>query len=118
MSTLLAQRRNKTHILKNLIILFVIILNLIYFLQLFKYSKELFLDANLKLRQYKLNLMSRFMEIKSVNPKVMQDQIAKELGCSSSTLQRCRQDINMFSLYRNPSISHKRRKKDPKYKPR
>ena len=28
--------------------------------------------------------MSRFMEIKSVKQKLRQDQIAKELGCSSS----------------------------------
>ena len=28
------------------------------------------------------------MEIKSVNTKLGQDQLAKEIGCSSSTLQR------------------------------
>ena len=46
------------------------------------------LDSNLITRQYKLDLMARFMEIKSINAKLRQDQIAKELGCSSSTLQR------------------------------
>ena len=40
-------------------------------------------DSNLITRQYKLDLMARFMEIKSVNPILRQDQIAKELGCSS-----------------------------------
>ena len=57
------------------------------------------LDINIMLRQYKLNLMARFLEIKSVNPKLKQSEIAKELGCSSSTLQRYRQDINMLSRY-------------------
>ena len=39
-----------------------------------------YLEANLILRQYKLNLMSRFLEHKSVKPELRQDQIAKELG--------------------------------------
>ena len=47
--------------------------------------------------------------MKSVNAKVIQDQIAKDLGCSSSTLQRYRQDINMLSPYRIPPNSHKRK---------
>ena len=42
------------------------------------------------------------MKIKSVNHRLGQDQIAKELGCSSSTLQRYRNDINMLSPYRIP----------------
>ena len=45
-------------------------------------------------RQCKLDLLARFMEINSVEPKLRQDQIAKELGCSSSTLQRYKNDIN------------------------
>ena len=53
--------------------------------QIFKKGK---LDSNLILRQKKPDSKARFMEIKSVNPKLRQDQIAKELGCSSSTLQR------------------------------
>ena len=44
-------------------------------------------DSNLIPRQYKLDLMVRFMEIKSVNPKLRQDQIAKKLACSDSILQ-------------------------------
>ena len=47
------------------------------------------------------------MEIKSVNPRLRQDQSAKELGCSGSTLQRYSQDINMFSLYRVPPSTNK-----------
>ena len=60
------------------------------------------LDSNLILRQYKLNLMAKLMEIKSINPKKTQDQIAKELGCSRSNLQRYRQDINMLSPHKYP----------------
>ena len=44
--------------------------------------------------------MARFMEIKSTNPKLKQSETAKELGCSSSTLKRYRNYINMFSPYR------------------
>ena len=57
-------------------------------------------DSNLILRQYKLDLIARFMELKSINPKSRQDQIAKELGCSSRTLQRYSPDIKMQSLYK------------------
>ena len=39
------------------------------------------------------------MESKFVNPKMKQKQIAKELGYSSSTLQRYRYDIKMQSPY-------------------
>ena len=37
-------------------------------------SKTGNLDANLILRQYKLDLMSRFMEMKSNNPKLTQKE--------------------------------------------
>ena len=69
------------------------------------------LDSILFLRQYKLDLMARFLEIKYMNPRLRQDQKAKELGCSSSTLQRYRQDMNFLSRYRIPPNSHKRRQK-------
>ena len=59
-------------------------------------SKTGNLDSNLILRHYKLDLMARFMEIKFLNPKLRQDQVAKDLGSSSSTLQRYRIEINMF----------------------
>ena len=55
------------------------------------------LDKNLITRQYKLDLKARFMEMKSINPKLKQSEIAKEIGCSSSILQRYRQAINMLS---------------------
>ena len=41
--------------------------------------------------------MARFMEIKLINTKLKQSEIAKELGCSCSTLQRYRQDIKKLS---------------------
>ena len=56
--------------------------------------------------------MARFMEIKSVNPNIRQDQLAKKLGCSSSSLQRHRNDKNKLSPYRiSPNNTHKRRQK-------
>ena len=70
------------------------------------------LDANLISRQYKLNLMADFMKIKYENPKMKQTEIANQLGMSSSTLQRYRNDINMLSPYRiNPNNTKKRSKK-------
>ena len=58
------------------------------------------LDANLILHQHKLGLMARFMEIKIRNPKIKQKEIAKEVGNSSSTLQRHKNDIKMESPYK------------------
>ena len=58
-------------------------------------------DINLILRLFKLDLMARFMEIKAVNPKLKQSEITKKLGCSSSTLKRYRNEINILSPYRN-----------------
>ena len=51
-------------------------------------SKTGNLHSNLIIRQYKLDLMSMFMQIKSVNPKLRQSPVTKELGYSCSTLQR------------------------------
>ena len=70
------------------------------------------LDANLISRQYKLNLMADFMKVKYENPKMRQTEITNQLGMSSSTLQRYRNDINMLSPYRiNPNNTKKRPKK-------
>ena len=54
-------------------------------------------NADLIMRQYKSESMAKFMEIKSVNPRLKQDQIAKELGCLSRTSQRYRKKINKLS---------------------
>ena len=64
------------------------------------------------LRQYKVDLIARFEEVESVNPKLIQDQKAKEIGRSSSTLKRYRHDINRLSPYKNPpNNTHKRKQK-------
>ena len=70
------------------------------------------LDANLISRQYKLNLMADFMKVKYENPRMKQSEIANQLGMSSSTIQRYRNDINMLSPYRiSPNNVKKRTKK-------
>ena len=74
-------------------------------------SKTVNFDSNLVFRQYKLDLKASFMQIKSLNPSLKQDQIEKKLSCSSSTLQRYRNDMNVLSPYRIPTNSHKRRLK-------
>ena len=72
------------------------------------------LDANLITRQYKLNLMADFMRVKYENPKMKQSQIANQMGLSSSTLQRYRNDINMLSPYRINTNNVKKRTKKAK----
>ena len=70
------------------------------------------LDPSLISRQYKLDLMSKFMCIKFENPKKKQSEIANQLSYSTSTLQRDRNDINMLSPYRiNPQYTNTRTKK-------
>ena len=70
------------------------------------------LDANLISRQYKLNLMADFMRVKYENPRMKQSQIANQIGLSTSSLQRYRDDINMLSPYRiQPNNPNKRTKK-------
>ena len=56
-------------------------------------SKAGNLHALLVFRQQMLDLMARFMEIKSIKPRMKRKEIAKELGYSNSTLQRYAQDI-------------------------
>ena len=69
------------------------------------------LDANLISRQYKLNLMADFMRSKYENPRMKQSEIANQLGLSSSTIQRYRNDIKMLSPYRIQSKNIKKRTK-------
>ena len=76
-----------------------------------KISRTGNIDANLNTRQYKLDLMARFVEIKAMNPQLKWNDLAKQLNHSSSTLQRYRNDLNMLSPYRIPSNRHKRRPK-------
>ena len=52
--------------------------------------------------------MAKFMQIRFQNPKLRQSEIADQLGYSSSTLQRYKNDINMLSPYRiQPNITNK-----------
>ena len=76
-----------------------------------KMSETGYLDSNVILRQYKLHLMARLMEIQCLNPRLGQDQIIKEIGCSSKTLQRYKSDIKMLSPNRIPANSNKRKQK-------
>ena len=56
--------------------------------------------------------MADFMKVKYENPRIKQSEIANQIGLSTSTLQRYRNDINMLSPYRiNPNNNHKRTKK-------
>ena len=56
--------------------------------------------------------MAKFMQIKFENPRLKQSEIAERIGCSSSSLQRYRNDINMLSPYRiQPNNTKKRTKK-------
>ena len=74
------------------------------------------LDANLISRQYKLNLMADYLRLNYEKSKMKQSQIANQIGLSTSTLQRYRNDINMLSPYRiNPNNTNKRTKKVKKY---
>ena len=70
------------------------------------------LDPNLISRQYKIDLMCKFMCINFENPKMKQSEIANQLSYSTSTLKRYRNDINMLSHYRiHPNNTNKRIKK-------
>ena len=57
-------------------------------------------NADLITRLYMLNRMAKFMEIKPINPKMKQTEIAKELAISTSTFERYRIEIIMHSPYR------------------
>ena len=70
------------------------------------------LDAYLKSRQYKPDLMADFMRMKFETPKLKQSQIANQLGYSTSTLQRYRNELNMLSTYRiQPNSTNKQTEK-------
>ena len=66
------------------------------------------LDANSILRQHKLDLMARYVEIKSITRKMKQKELARELGFSSFTFQRYRQDRKMHSPYKSNKPKKKR----------
>ena len=55
------------------------------------------LDPKMRSRQYKLKLMADFMRVKHENPNLKQSHIANQIGLSTSTLQKYRNDMNMLS---------------------
>ena len=56
--------------------------------------------------------MADFLRAKNGNLKMKQSQIANQIGLSTSTLQRYRNDINMLSPYTiHQTNINKRRKK-------
>ena len=59
-------------------------------------SKTGNLDVDLILRQNKLDLLAWFMRIKCINPRLRQDETARQLGYSSSSLLPYRHELNMF----------------------
>ena len=65
--------------------------------------------------------MAKFMEIKSINPKLKtKSEKARQLKESTSLIQRCRRELNMLSHYRIPPSSntnHKRKQKTPNTNP-
>ena len=73
-------------------------------------AKSANLNSNSLLRLYKENMMLKFMEIKSNEPKLTQKQISNQLVFSDSTIKRYRDDINMDSPYNG----NKYRKKNNK----
>ena len=63
-------------------------------------------SADFIIRQYKLDKKAKFMEIKSINPRLQQSEIARELKISFSTLQRYGRELTMLSPYRTPLSSN------------
>ena len=72
------------------------------------------MDPNMLTKYYKLKLMNDFMNIKYQNPKMTQSEISSQLNMSTSTIQRYRNDINMFSPYKNNSNNVKKQQKKTK----
>ena len=70
------------------------------------------MDPNLITRYYKIKTMNDFMNVKYQNPKLKQSEIASQLKLSTSSIQRQRNEKNMYSPYRiNPYNVKKRQKK-------
>ena len=69
------------------------------------------LNAESIVRQYKVDKMAKLMEIKSINRKLKQSEIAREVKISSPTLQQNTGEIKMLSSYRIPPSSNTQRRK-------
>ena len=70
-------------------------------------TKSQSIDPNSINRLYKINMMLNFMEIRSNNPRMTQNQICKQLGTSDSTIKRYRDDIRMHSPYNRSKYKKK-----------
>ena len=77
-------------------------------------NKTAKMDPILLTKHYKLKLMNDFMNIKYLNPKLKQSEIASQLNMSTSTIQKQRNDINMLSPYRINTNNVKKRPKKAK----
>ena len=77
-------------------------------------NKSSTMDPNMLTKYYKLKIMNDFMKIKYQNPKMTQSEISSQLNMSPSTIQRYRNDINMFSPYRINSNNVKKQQKKTK----
>ena len=64
-----------------------------------KIAKTGDLNADFIMRQIKFDRVAKFLEIKSINPKSKQSEIAEELAISTSTLQRYEKEIITNSPY-------------------
>ena len=63
------------------------------------------INADLIMRQYNWDRMTKFMKKNSINSKTGQTEIAKEKTLSFSTLQRYRRELILFSPYRTHPTS-------------
>ena len=78
-------------------------------------NKNSTMNPNMLTKYYKLKLMNDFMNIKYQNPKMTQSEISSQSNMLPSTIQRYRNDINMFSPYRiNSNNVKKNNRKRPK----
>ena len=69
------------------------------------------LYSNLLFRQYKLDLLAKIIEMKRINPKFGQNQIAKGFVALSSTLKRYRLHRKMCSPKKSHQILRKENKR-------
>ena len=60
-------------------------------------AKSQTLNSSSKLRISRQNMMLNFMEIKSNEPKLTQEEISRQLGFSDGSSVQYRDDINMQS---------------------
>ena len=75
------------------------------------------IDANSINRNYKLRQTAIFNALREANPHFSAKELAKEMGTSTSTLQRIRRDINMKSPYRYDISTPKRKTVNEPEKP-